>query len=55
MYALLDRHVFRAQAEARPEIFAFVEGSPNTPRRHSAHGSRSPAAFERHGPDEAAR
>lgn len=51
---LLDRHVFRTQAEARTAIFAFVEGFYNTQRRHSALGYRSPAEFERHVPDEAA-
>lgn len=51
---LLDRHVFRTQAEARTALFAFIEGFYNTQRRHSALGYRSPAAFERHAPYEAA-
>jgi putative transposase len=51
---LLDRHIFRTQAQARTALFAFIEGFYNTQRRHSALGYRSPAEFERHVPDEAA-
>jgi putative transposase len=51
---LLDRHIFRTQAQARTALFAFIEGFYNTQRRHSALGYRSPAEFERHVPYEAA-
>jgi putative transposase len=51
---LLDRHVFRTQAQARTALVACIAGCSNTQRRHSALGYRSPAAFERHVPDEAA-
>lgn len=43
----LDRDRFRTQAEARPAVFAFIEGWYNTRRRHSALGQLSPAEFER--------
>lgn len=44
---LLDRGRFRTQAEARPAVFAFIEGWYNTRRRHSALGQLSPAEFEK--------
>ena len=43
---LLDRRWFRTAAEARREVFSFIEGFYNTRRLHSALGYRSPANFE---------
>lgn len=43
---LLDRRVFRSQAEARMEVFRYIEGWYNPRRRHSALGYLSPAKFE---------
>jgi putative transposase len=43
---LLDRRVFRSQAEARMEIFRSIEGWYNPRRRHSALGYLSPVNFE---------
>ena len=45
---LLDRTTLRTQAEARREIFEFIEGWYNRRRRHSALGYRSPLQFELH-------
>ena len=44
---LLDRRSLRTVAEARREVFSFIEGFYNTRRLHSALGYRSPANFER--------
>ena len=44
---LLDRRRFRTVAEARREVFSFIEGFYNTRRLHSALGYRSPANFEK--------
>ena len=44
---LLDRRRFRTVAEARREVFGFIEGFYNTRRLHSSLGYRSPANFER--------
>jgi putative transposase len=44
---LLDRQRFRTQAEARLEIFDFIEGWYNPRRRHSALEYLSPLIFER--------
>ena len=44
---LLDRRSFRAMAEARREVFTFIEGFYNTRRLHSALGYKSPANFEK--------
>jgi len=44
---LLDRQKFQTQAEARLEVFDFIEGWYNPRRRHSALGYVSPARFER--------
>ena len=44
---LLDRRWFRTVAEARREVFSFVEGFYNTRRLHSSLGYRSPANFEK--------
>ena len=43
---LLDRRWFRTAAEARREVFSFIEGFYNTLRLHSALGYRAPAHFE---------
>jgi putative transposase len=43
---LLDRTSFRTQAEARLEVFDFIEGFYNTHRRHSALDYLSPIQFE---------
>ena len=44
---LIDRRVFRSQAEARMAIFEYIEGWYNPHRRHSALGYLSPLNFER--------
>ena len=44
---LLDRRSFRTVAEARREVFSFIEGFYNTRRLHSALGYQSPANFEK--------
>lgn len=44
---LLDRTRFRNQAEARMEIFDFIEGWYNPRRRHSALGYKSPVNYEK--------
>ena len=43
---LLDRRRFRTVAEARREVFSFIEGFYNTRRLHSSLGYRSPTHFE---------
>ena len=43
---LLDRTAFRNHAEARGEIFRYLEGWYNPHRRHSAIGHLSPVNFE---------
>jgi putative transposase len=44
---LLDRQSFRTRAEARREVFEFIEGWYNTHRRHSALQYESPIEYER--------
>ncbi len=44
---LLDRTRFATSAEARRELFDFIEGWYNSHRRHSALGYESPIRFER--------
>jgi len=44
---LLARHRFATQAEARIEVFDFIEGFYNPRRRHSALGYLSPIDYER--------
>ena len=44
---LLDRRSFQTVAEARREVFRFIEGFYNTRRLHSALGYTSPANFEK--------
>ena len=43
---LLDGQRFRTAADARREVFSFIEGFYNTRRIHSALGYQSPANFE---------
>ena len=43
---LIDRVRFRTAADARREVFSFIEGFYNTLRLHSALGYRAPAHFE---------
>ena len=45
---LIDRQRFRTAAEARREVFRFIEGFYNTRRLHSALGYESPTNFEKH-------
>lgn len=42
-----DQSSFRNHAEARAELFRYIEGWYNTHRRHSGIGYRSPAKFEK--------
>jgi putative transposase len=44
---LLARWRFKTQAEARNEVFAFIEGFYNPRRRHSSIGYLSPVDYER--------
>ena len=44
---LLDRHRFRTQADARLDVFDFIEGWYNPRRRHSALAYLSPMIYER--------
>ncbi len=44
---LLNRHCFRTQAEARMEVFEFIEGWYNPHRRHSSLDYLSPINYER--------
>jgi len=44
---LIDRGSFRIRAEARREVFEFIEGWYNTHRRHSALEYMSPVEYER--------
>ena len=43
---LLDQQRFRTAAEARREVFGFIEGFYNTRRIHSALGYQAPANYE---------
>jgi putative transposase len=43
---LLDRRIFRSQAEARMAVSAFIEGFYNPTTRHSALGYLSPIEYE---------
>ena len=51
---LIDRRVFRTQAEARMAIFEYMEGWYNPHRRHSGLGYLSPLNFERSNQEAAA-
>jgi putative transposase len=42
----LDRRTYRSQAEARMDLFAYIEGWYNPKRRHSALGQLSPMRYE---------
>ena len=44
---LIDRRRFRAQAEARMAVFAFIESWYNPRRRHSALDYLSPVDYEK--------
>ena len=44
---LLDRTVFSNHAEARCELFRYIEGWSNMRRRHSSIGHQSPVNFEK--------
>lgn len=44
---LIDRRVWKTFAEARMEIFTWIEGWYNPRRRHSGLGQKSPVNFER--------
>ena len=44
---LLNRRRFATVAEARREVFEFIEGFYNTRRLHSALDYRSPTQFEK--------
>ena len=46
----VHHRVHDARAEARRDLFAWIEGRHNTHRLHSAPGYRSPAAVERMAP-----
>jgi len=43
---LIHQRHYHTRAEARQDIFAYIEGFYNTRRRHSALGYRSPVEFE---------
>jgi len=45
---LLDRVTLKTPADARREVFAFIEGFYNSRRRHSALDYEAPIPFERH-------
>ena len=42
----IDRRTYRTHADARLDIFQFIEGWYNPHRRHSALGQKSPINFE---------
>lgn len=43
----LDRRTYRTQAEAKVDLFQYIEGWYNPHRRHSGIGNRSPINYER--------
>jgi len=52
---LIDRRVWKSFAQARLEIFTWIESWYNPRRRHSGLGQKSPVTFEREHADSAAR
>ena len=52
---LIDRRVWKSFAQARMEIFTWIEGWYNPRRRHSGLGQKSPVSFEREYAEQAAR
>ena len=52
---LIDRRVWKTFAQARMEIFTWIEGWYNPRRRHSGLGQKSPVNFEREHTGKAAR
>ncbi|WP_179641691.1 IS3 family transposase [Spinactinospora alkalitolerans] len=44
---LIDRTAFATRAEAKQEVFSYIEGFYNPHRRHSANGQLNPAEYER--------
>ena len=52
---LIDRRVWKSFAQARMEIFTWIEGWYNPRRRHSGLGQKSPVNFEREQAEKAAR
>lgn len=42
----IDRRIYRSQAEARLDLFHYIEGWYNPHRRHSALGNQSPMRYE---------
>ena len=45
---MLQNGSFIAHADARTEIFAYIESYYNTHRKHSSLGYKTPASFEAH-------
>ena len=43
----IDRRTYRSQAEARLDLFQYIEGWYNPHRRHSALRNQSPMTYER--------
>jgi putative transposase len=52
---LIDRRIWKTFAQARMEIFTWIEGWYNPRRRHSGLGQKSPVNFEREQADRATR
>lgn len=51
---LIDRRIWKTFAQARMEIFTWIEGWYNPRRRHSGLGQKSPVNFERDSADKKA-
>ena len=45
---MLQGGSFIAHADARIELFAYLQAYYTTPRKHSSPGSKTPAAFDAH-------
>ena len=54
-FELIDRRVWKSFAQARMEIFTWIEGWYNPRRRHSGLGQKSPVSFEREQAEKAER